>query len=122
MGESVPLPHLAFPDHEHGPPALPQKAFVSAIAIAIRLQFRLPKVETRLWKPAVWTTGMPMPKTAVDEDHFSSSRKNEIRATGKFSPMEPVTVTGPMHQATNDKLRLRVLRPNPAHSLATLLR
>jgi hypothetical protein len=65
---------------------------------------------------------MPMPETAVNEDHLLRARKHEVRPTRKPLGMQPEAVAHGEDQPTHRELGLGVLVPNEAHPLAALAR
>lgn len=56
-----------------------------------------------------------MPEATVYPDHFSSRRKHQIGRAGKVAPMETKAIACAVQEAPDEKLRLRVLLPNPGH-------
>ena len=60
---------------------------------------------------------MPMPKTAVDEDHLTAWTEDKIGASGQILRVETIPISHPMHDAANSHLGLRVLRADTRHSL-----
>jgi hypothetical protein len=63
---------------------------------------------------------MQMPKAAMNENHFRLRSENHIWATRQILPVQPVSVPHPVNQPANQKFWLCILRPNQAHSDATL--
>ena len=63
---------------------------------------------------------MPMPEAAVHEDDRMPLWKHDVWMTWQFGGMETVAEPQGVKMAAHDHLRLRVLRPNPAHDLASL--
>ena len=63
---------------------------------------------------------MTVPEAAMDEDHFSKARENEVGRTRQVAPMESVTETHSMNDSTHDQFGLGVSMPNTRHPLAAL--
>ena len=62
-----------------------------------------------------------MPKTSVNKNDFSARREYKIRLTREVPYVKSVAETHCLDQPADDQFRLRVLRANPAHALASLL-
>ena len=63
---------------------------------------------------------MSMPETAVHEDHLPAGAENEVGASRQVFRVKPVAIPQAVDESPNSDLRLRVLRPDSAHSLAAL--
>jgi hypothetical protein len=83
----------------------------------IFFEFGQPEVKPGLWKPAKVTV-VPMPKTAVEENHLLIFRKNEIWLTGQRRDMESVSVSECVDQTTNGHLTLAIFVFDKPHPLA----
>ena len=64
---------------------------------------------------------VPMPEAAVDEDDRVPLWEHDIGMSGQFGRMQMVAEAQSVEVSAYKHLRLRVLRPNPAHDLASLL-
>jgi hypothetical protein len=62
-----------------------------------------------------------MPKTAMNEHSASQSREDEIGGPRKLAIMETIAITHRVHHPPDDQFGSCVLRPDPAHDLASLL-
>lgn len=63
---------------------------------------------------------MSMPEATIDEDHFSSSREDQIRAPGKVLHVQSIAKSAGMKPRAKEELWLGVLGPDLRHVLATL--
>ncbi len=61
---------------------------------------------------------MPVPKTAVHKENFSSGGKNEIGLTLKVGAVKSVPITHTMNKTANHHFRSRILAPNGPHDIA----
>ena len=61
-----------------------------------------------------------MPKTTMNEDHFTPRAKYNVRLAGQFAPVKPIPVSQSMQQATNLHLGLRVLLWDTGHDPGSL--
>jgi hypothetical protein len=64
---------------------------------------------------------MLMPKTPVDKNDLVKPREDQIRYTGKFTNMEPVSKTQSMYQAADKHLRTGIGGPDAGHPFASFL-
>ncbi len=113
--QSIHIFGFTFPDCEHLPAEPPKPANAHPIPLDIPAQFQRPIGDSRLGSPPILTGLMLMPKTTVNEDDLSSSRKYQIRRPRQASLMKRVTVSEAMQKSAHNEFRLRVLGPNPAH-------
>ena len=60
-----------------------------------------------------------MPKTSMYENDFTSTREYQVGITRQAPVMEPIAIAHSVHKAPDYHLGLRILRPNPAHPLAS---
>ncbi len=60
-----------------------------------------------------------MPETAVYEHYLSSAGEDHVWATRKRAGMQPISVAHSMYKTSDTKLDLRILIPDPTHSLAS---
>src|ERR1039458_3608605 len=71
--------------------------------------WRTPRIQLGLGPPPILTT-------SVHEDDFTSARENNGGVSRQAPVVQPVTTAHPVHEAPEQHLRLRVLRPDPAPS------
>ena len=65
---------------------------------------------------------MLMPETAVNENSFPAVRKNKIGLPGKVTPVQPVTETHAVGNASDDHFGLHALAPDGSHVFCAFLR
>jgi hypothetical protein len=64
---------------------------------------------------------MLMPKAAMNEDDLLAGWKGEIGRAGEIATVQAKPVTEAMNEASNKKLRLRILLPDASHSPANMI-
>ena len=64
---------------------------------------------------------MSMPETAVDEDAGAKSDNRQVGGARQGLGMNAITETVTEQETAHEHLRSRVLRPDPAHTVAALL-
>jgi hypothetical protein len=62
-----------------------------------------------------------MPETAVDKDHFSEPRKNDVGFAGQVICMQPVSKAHRMNEAADAHFWLSVFAAHARHALTSLL-
>jgi hypothetical protein len=62
---------------------------------------------------------MPVPKAAMHENRLAKSGEDKIGAPGQVAPVQTITITHAVNEATHHHFRLGVLGPNTSHALAT---
>ena len=65
---------------------------------------------------------MSMPETSVYEDHLPASAEYEVGASGQVFRVKAVAIPQAVDELPNSDLRLGVLGPDSAHTLAALSR
>ena len=60
---------------------------------------------------------MPVPEAAIDEDHSSMLRQNDIRAAREIAPMQPESVASGMQATPHYKFWFRIPCTDPGHHL-----
>src|ERR1035441_6220673 len=63
---------------------------------------------------------VPVPETSVHKNDFTSAPEHQVWISRQAAVVQPVSVPHTVDQAPDRHLRLRVLRPNPAHPLTAL--
>jgi hypothetical protein len=112
---------LALPD-SHDVPTRPTKSTsASHIACNVLIELVDPEIGPRLWCRAVGASAMSMPETAVNEDHKTMARKNQIRASGKVLAVQPKPEPEAMQQAADNQFWLCVTRSDPRHHATATL-
>ena len=56
-----------------------------------------------------------MPEAAVREDNFLPAWKDNVGASGKVAAMQAESVSEPVDQAPQDKLRIRIFAADAPH-------
>lgn len=93
---------MAFPDGEDLPAQRFKFSGIAFVAFNISTTFILPEIFAGLGDDFPITAIMHMPETAVDEDDFFVSDKNDIGMAGKVAAMQGVTITHSMNNGTDD--------------------
>ena len=83
---------------------------------------RTPVFRVRLRLHPAITAIVTMPETAVDKNHLTQARKNEVRLAWQVLSMKPKTVTKCMSNLAYDHLSFGVLAPDFCHAPAPLFR
>lgn len=63
---------------------------------------------------------MTVPEAAVNKDHLSMARENEIGPAGKIFSVKPESQSERVSDATDDQFRTGVCAANPRHAITTL--
>lgn len=63
---------------------------------------------------------MSVPETTMYEDHLPASAEYEVGASRQVVRVKAVAIPQAVDESPNSDLRLRVLGPDSAHSLAAL--
>src|ERR1017187_9737919 len=63
---------------------------------------------------------VPVPETSVHKNDFTSAPEHQVWVSRQAADVQSVSVPHAVNQAPDRHLRLRVLRPNPAHPLTAL--
>jgi hypothetical protein len=113
--QSIHVFGFTFPDCQHLPAEPPEPPHAQSIPFDIPTQFRRPISDSRFGSPPILAGSVLMPKTTVNEDDLSPSRKYQIRRPRQASLMKRVTVSEAMQKSAHNEFRLRVLASNPAH-------
>lgn len=112
---------LTFPDCFHVPAQFGQLGFDPSIPGPVGIHFGLPEFGARLGQ-AEQVAVMLVPEAAVDEDHSSVLRQNNIGASWQAGTAEPVTESQRMEAPTDLQLDLRILAADARHQCGTLFR
>ena len=90
-GKAIDIGRLALPNDKNGPARSLDLGGFSPIALGIGFQFRQPVVVPRFGRASLCAI-VAMPKTAMNEDCLSLSRKNDVRFAGERSAMKAKTI------------------------------
>lgn len=85
-----------------------------AIVLAVSGDLGLPEVLT-CRRPFEKMAVVPMPETAVYEDHRLSRRKHKVRLSRQLAVVKVVAKAECMQSAPDDNLRLCILAPDSGH-------
>lgn len=72
----------AFPDDDHPPAQAAEAADVPAVVGHVPREFFGPKLPVGLGGGGALATLVPVPETAVDEDHGPVARQDDVRLAG----------------------------------------
>lgn len=86
----------------------------------IPVELGLPELHVGLGHCRRLAPFVPMPEAAVDKNDRVPLWKHDVGMPRQFGRMQTVAEPQCMQVTAHDHLRLRVLRPNPAHHLAAL--
>lgn len=110
---------FAFPNHQYSPAKTLQRASLAGITSHIAFQLRPPVLDSRFRKAIARRAVVLMPKTAVDQNHSAKTGKHQIGTTRQIAHMQPVPVSEPMNERTDDPFRSRVFAAHARHQLAS---
>jgi hypothetical protein len=72
------------------------------ISFLITFQLFSPKSYSRGWRGNSLSTGVPVPKAAVDEDDFAPCGEDKVRTSGQRTNMQAVAIPKGMHQSPHE--------------------
>ena len=81
----------------------------------VGFKFRTPRLNIGLGLVCKPAPGMPMPKTAMHEDYFLSSREHQVRSTREIAPMKSETIPEPVRQTAYGEFRFGVSATDAGH-------
>lgn len=105
----------AFPEQNHPPSGFLQVGNYFPVATHIAGEFCLPEFDIAGRCRGILAPLMPMPVAPVNEHYRAVSRKNEIRSTGQFSVMQPITQSLAMQKASDQHFGPGILAANAGH-------
>ena len=97
-----------------------QRGVFRSVTFDISLEFGLPELHVGLWHSRNLTALVTMPEATVHEDDRVPLGKHNVGMAGKFGGMKAVAEPQSVEMTVHKHLRLRVLRPNPAHRVTAL--
>jgi hypothetical protein len=83
--EAILVANLAFPDRQHAPSPSHECTTITLVSNAISFQLWQPESQSRFRQAGEGAPAVAMPETAVDEDHFLSASKHQIRPSSEFT-------------------------------------
>ena len=111
----------AFPHDQHLPAQGQQFADVAGVAPRVAVELRDPPFVPRLGNRRVRAPFVAVPEAAAHLDDRPAGAQDDVRAARQRAHVQPVAVAGAVQDGADEHLRLRVLRPDPAHDPAALL-
>lgn len=106
---------FAFPKDQDPPTETLQLQKDGRVALLGSGELRRPKLGASRRKRLSSPANMAVPKTAVNEDRFFASGKNQIRLARQAVRVQPITITQRPSQAANDALGLGVAALHLGH-------
>lgn len=93
------------------------------VAFDIPLKFWKPVIAVRLRRAGDFAVFIRVlvPKAAVDKNHFSASRENQVRLSWQILAVKAVPVAHPMSKAPNRHFRAHSFTFYSSHVIASLL-
>lgn len=105
----------AFPEQNHPPSGFLQAGNCFPVAPHVAGEFCLPEFDIAGRCRGILAALMSMPVAPVNEHYRSVSRKNEIRSTGQFFVMQPITQSLTMQKASDQHFGPGILAANAGH-------
>ena len=115
------LLNLAFPKHNHMPACGLKFGVLLPVTCHVPVELGLPELHIGLRRGSRFTAFVPMPKAAIHEDDRVPLGKHNVGMSRQLWRMEAKAESQGVEVTAHKHLRLRVLRSNPAHRVATLL-
>jgi hypothetical protein len=107
--------YLAFPDHYDAPTELAKSPNSDPVASNVPIELGLPKGKIALRGIGVLAAGVPVPEAAVNKDHGTVARQDDVRPAREIATVQAKSISQPVQRRANDQLRLRVPAPDPGH-------
>jgi hypothetical protein len=118
--KAKPLFRLALPYSDHAPAKVGKLTFDAAVPPYISIKFLFPILDIALRHGSFGAVLMPVPETAMHENHGSVFRQDDIGIAGKIVPVEPEPKTVPMKEPAHQQFGSRIGGANFAHYFAPL--
>jgi hypothetical protein len=110
---------LTLPNYQDFPPEPSQRLLISEVPLSVLGELFQPEAQFGFGPPPA--ARVLMPETAVDKDHFSQPRKNDVRFAGQVIRMQPVSKAHRVNEAADAHFWLSVFAAHARHPLASLL-
>lgn len=120
--ESFRCPDFAFPHHLNLPAEASKCCMVLPVPFRISRELFLPKCGACFGHGGPLAAGMPVPKTAIDEQGELEARQDHIGTAGQVRAMQPEPVACGVEPTAYDKFRSGVLTANTRHQGTSLRR
>ena len=119
-GEADHVRRFAFPNDENVPAESAKLHPVDSVSLAVSCELRAPVLVIEGAR-APASTAMLMPETAVDENHFVTRRKNNVRPSRQIADMKAKSIAERVGGAAYGQLGLCIGRANSRHVVAASL-
>lgn len=110
----------AFPNDSHTPSKIVKHCCMARVPVDISLEFLLPEFAVRLWRGGVPTAFVPVPETAVNEDHGPVFREHKIGRARQISYVKPVPKSLGEQNGAKHPFRPSIFPANARHHAAAL--
>src|SRR4029077_17938395 len=105
----------------HCAPAYGSKvALGDSIAVNVSFELRQPVIAIAFRLFAAELAGMLMPEAAMNENHLSSPRENQVRRAWQIVTVQAKSIAHAVSKASDNKLGLCIRLSDTAHLLAGL--
>ncbi len=94
-------------------------ACLTDVALAVSGNFGKPVLAIGLWNAGSSGAIVPVPETAVDEDHLSPAGEHDVWPAGQVFAVKSKTISEPVQGAPDDEFRLGIFGPHGSHDAAT---
>ena len=111
---------LALPGDEAPPSVASETLLVPPVPVDVAGELGLPEL---LARPGCicHSATVPVPETAVDENHDASFREDDVRAAREAAAVRPKPVAEGVERSANEQFRLGIDTANAAHEGASVL-
>lgn len=113
---------MTLPHNQYVPAHALKSVSIAPVAETISFQLGLPVFFPRFWHGGQSASLVPMPKTSMNKNNFTSPGQRHVRLSGQVSAMKPIPISHGVHHAAHGKLRFRVLAPDAGHLPASFFR
>ena len=111
---------LTFPDHYHFPAGFPQNAVILLVSGFVCADLVLPEFDIRFRHDEFAAAVVPVPETAVDEDHGAVFPQNDVGSAGDVLHVEAVADAVLPQPFADEDFRLGVFAADAGHAVVTL--
>lgn len=118
--ERIAVAQLALPDDQYAPAHRLEGLDVPRVAFLVSKELGSPKRTPRLRQCGLAATGMLMPKTSVNQDHFAEGWKDNIRTARQVPAMQSKSVSQRVRETPHELFGFGVLSPNFPHQTTAL--
>ena len=111
----------AFPDRYDVPSKVGKFGNDFSVSLDIVLELLVPEFRVGGWSRCITASGVPVPETAMDKNHGSVFRKDQIRSPGKGPDVFPVAEATGKQIFPKCHFRAGVCAPDPGHIITSCL-